>query len=235
MAYQEVNGARVPVAARYDMRGDGSVGFAVGEYDAMLPLVIDPYLPTVALAYSTHLGGTSDDFGQGIAVDASGNAYVVGSTLSPNFPVTIGAIQTTKGGIADIFVTKVNATGTALVYSTYLSGTGDDGGNGIAVDASGNAYVTGYTQSLDFPVTSGTFQATNGGGGRYDAFVTKLNATGTALVYSTYLGGMNDDFGQGIAMDSSGNAYVTGYTKARTSPLPPSLSSPTLAAIMMPS
>ena len=146
------------------MRGDGSVGFAVGEYDATLPLVIDPYLPTVALAYSTYLGGTGYDQGNGIAVDSSGNAYVTGYTNSTNFPVTPGAFQATFGGFDDVFVTKVNATGTALLYSTYLGGTGFEQGNGIAVDSSGNAYVTGYTESPNFPVTPGAFQATFGGG-----------------------------------------------------------------------
>jgi hypothetical protein len=107
-------------------------------------------------------------------------------------------------------VTKLNETGTALVYSTYIGGSGGDEGNAIAVDGSGNAYVTGYTWSTDYDVTPGAFQTTNGGG--RDVFVTKLNATGTALVYSTYIGGSNDDEGYAIAVDGSGNAYVTGWT-----------------------
>ena len=141
-----------------------------------------------ALVYSTYLGGTSDDYGYGIAVDTAGNAYVTGYTASTNFPTTPGAFQTTYGGGSDdAFVTKLNPTGTALVYSTYLGGTDSDGGYGIAVDSAGNAYVTGYTASTNFPTTPGAFQTTFGGNG--DAFVTKLNPTGTALVYSTYLGG----------------------------------------------
>jgi hypothetical protein len=163
-----------------------------------------------ALVYSTYIGGSDGDRGNGIAVDGSGNAYVTGWTNSPDYDVTPGAFQTTNGGGADVFVTKLNATGTALVYSTYIGGSGEDRGNGIAVDGSGNAYVTGWTNSPDYDVTPGAFQTTNGGG--QDVFVTKLNATGTALVYSTYIGGGFDDYGYAIAVDGSGNAYVTGYT-----------------------
>jgi hypothetical protein len=165
-----------------------------------------------ALVYSTYIGGSGYDYGNAIAVDGSGNAYVTGYTDSPNYDVTPGAFQTTNGGLADVFVTKLNATGTDLVYSTYIGGSGDDEGYGIAVDGSGNAYVTGYTSSTNYDVTPGGFQTTNGGNA--DVFVTKLNATGTALVYSTYIGGSEDDVGYGIAVDGSGNAYVTGYTSS---------------------
>jgi type IV secretory pathway TrbF-like protein/cold shock CspA family protein len=163
-----------------------------------------------ALVYSTYIGGSWYDEGNGIAVDGSGNAYVTGGTGSIDYDVTPGAFQTTNGGGADVFVTKLNATGTALVYSTYIGGSGNEVGRGIAVDGSGNAYVTGYTESTNYDVTPGAFQTTNGGGA--DVFVTKLSATGTALVYSTYIGGSGNDYGRGIAVDGSGNAYVTGYT-----------------------
>ena len=173
-----------------------------------------------ALVYSTYLGGTSYDYGYGIAVDGAGNAYVTGYTASSDFPTTPGAFQTTyAGGNGDAFVTKLNPKGTALVYSTYLGGSDSDGGYGIAVDSAGNAYVTGYTASTDFPTTPGAFQTTFGGNG--DAFVTKLNPTGTALVYSTYLGGTRGDLGLGIAVDSAGNAYVTGYTASSDFPTTP--------------
>jgi hypothetical protein len=165
-----------------------------------------------ALVYSTYIGGSGDDYGYGIAVDGSGHAYVTGFTLSTDYYVTPGAFQTTRGGWFDVFVTKLNATDTALVYSTYIGGSNGDYGNGIAVDGSGNAYVTGYTYSPDYDVTPGAFQTTNGGDA--DVFVTKLNATGTALVYSTYIGGSYVDWGYGIAVDGSGNAYVTGYTRS---------------------
>jgi hypothetical protein len=163
-----------------------------------------------ALVYSTYIGGSNNDVGYGIAVDGNGNAYVTGYTESTDYDVTSGAFQTTRGGYRDVFVTKLNETGTALVYSTYIGGSGGDEGYGIAVDGSGNAYVTGYTWSTDYDVTPGAFQTKNGGG--RDVFVTKLNATGTALVYSTYMGGSNNDEGYGIAVDGSGNAYVTGWT-----------------------
>ncbi len=162
-----------------------------------------------ALVYSSYLGGNSIDVSEGIAVDTSGNAYVTGGTTSTNFPTTSGAFQTTNGGSYDAFVTKLDSTGSALIYSTYLGGNSIDFGTGIAVDASGNAYVTGATTSTNFPTTSGAFQTTNGGS--YDAYLTKLNSTGNALIYSTYLGGNSQDAGDGIALDASGNAYVAGY------------------------
>ena len=165
-----------------------------------------------ALVYSTYLGGTNDDYGYGLAVDGLGNAYVTGTTTSTDFP-TANAIQASNGGGgADAFVTKINAAGSALVYSTYLGGNGWDEGFGIAVDGSGNAHVTGYTLSPDFP-TVNPLQANLGGlDGNEDVFVTKINAAGSALVYSTYLGGKNDDEGHGVAIDGLGNVYVTGYT-----------------------
>ena len=183
-----------------------------GGYDDAFVTKLNP--TGTALVYSTYLGGTSYDTGTGIAVDTAGNAYVTGTTGSADFPTTLGAYQTTYGGYDDAFVTKLNPTGTALVYSTYLGGTSYDTGTGIAVDTAGNAYVTGTTGSADFPTTLGAYQTTYGGNG--DAFVTKLNPTGTALVYSTYLGGTSDDVGYGIAVDTAGNAYVTGYTTSYT-------------------
>jgi plastocyanin len=168
-----------------------------------------------ALVYSTYLGGSGGDQGQGIAVDASGSAYVTGLTSSTNFP-TANPLQAANGGANDAFVAKLNTAGSALVYSTYLGGSGDDFGDGIAVDALGNAYVTGLTGSTNFP-TANPLQATHGGG-IYDAFVAKLNAAGSALAYSTYLGGSGGDQGQGIAVDASGNAYVTGYASSTNFP-----------------
>ncbi|GIV44686.1 MAG: hypothetical protein KatS3mg035_1809 [Bacteroidia bacterium] len=179
----------------------------VAHYNPTQTLIIDP------LIYSTYIGGSANDYGNGIAVDGSGNAYVTGSTTSTDYDITPGAFQTTIGGeYSDVFVTKLNATGTGLVYSTYIGGSDWDDGNGIAVDGSGNAYVTGMTSSTDYDITHGAFQTTNGGS--YDVFVTKLNATGTGLVYSTYIGGSDWDEGYGIAVDGSGNAYVTGWTES---------------------
>jgi len=163
-----------------------------------------------ALIYATYLGGSEDDEVFNIAVDAAGNAYVSGRTLSTDFPTTAGAFQTTHGGnYTDAFVTKLNPAGSALVYSTYLGGNGsNEFAFGIAVDSEGNAFVSGATDSTNFPTTAGAFQTTLGGA--TDAFVTKLNPTGSALVYSTYLGGSGGDGGARIAVDSAGNAYVTG-------------------------
>jgi hypothetical protein len=171
-------------------------------------------LPT--LAYSTYLGGSGTDFGYGIAVDSSGNAYVTGLTYSSNFPTTHVAFQTSLAGTYNTFVTKLNPTGTALVYSTYLGGTSGDAGYGIAVDSSGHTYVTGNTTSTSFPTTAGAFQTSLPG--VQNAFVTKLNPAGSALVYSTYLGGSNTDVGYGIAVDSSGHTYVTGNTTSTSFP-----------------
>jgi hypothetical protein len=172
-----------------------------------------------ALVYSTFLGGSGDEYGWAIAVDGAGNAYVTGVTGSTTFPgVTGSSIQPANGGGDDAFVTKINATGTAIVYSTFLGGSGSDGGKGIAVDGSGNAYVTGVTDSATFPgVTGSSIQPVNGGG-TADAFVTKINAAGSAIVYSTFLGGSASDECHAIAVDGSGNAYVTGATASTTFP-----------------
>src|SRR5208283_3309800 len=172
------------------------------------------------LVYSTFLGGSVYDFGAGIAADSAGNAYVTGRTASSDFPVTPGSFQTTFGGSLDAFVAKINPTGSTLVYSTYLGGSSSDMGVGIAVDGGGNAYVTGSTCSTDFP-TMNPLQSTYGGGSCFplgDAFVSEFNSTGSALLYSTYLGGSGDDGGSGIAVDSAGNAYVTGGTSSTDFP-----------------
>jgi hypothetical protein len=189
-----------------------------------------------ALIYSTHLGGTADDEAMGIAVDAAGSAYVTGHTESLNFPTTEGAYRTgcvavpvnipigniCSGG--DAFVSKLSPDGGGLVYSTYLSGSGFEVGRSVAVDAAGSAHVTGITNSPDFPAVNpvqDTF-----GGGVYDAFVVKVNPGGSALTYSTYLGGDGDDGGYGIAVDAAGDAWVTGYTSSSDFPIRRPLRSP---------
>jgi len=170
-----------------------------------------------SLVYSTFLGGVSDDDATGIAVDASGYAYVTGSTLSTDFPTSSGPLQASKAGGFDAFVTKLDTAG-SLVYSTYVGGASNDDATGIAVDVGGNAYVTGYTTSTDFPTTSTPLQASHAGG-YLDAFVTKLDAAGSSLVYSTYLGGASNDQSLGIAVDGSGNASVTGFTESTNFPI----------------
>src|SRR5882724_689003 len=163
--YQNIDGVRREIDGGYVLKGAKRVGFQVAAYDRSRPLVIDP-----VLAYSTYLGG------HGIAVDTDGNAYVVGSTGSTAFPTTAGAFQPNyAGGYGDAFVTKLNSTGSALVYSTYLGGSGWDRGHAIAVDTDGNAYVTGMTNSIDFPTTPGALLTTTTGGGYADTtFVTKV-------------------------------------------------------------
>jgi hypothetical protein len=168
-----------------------------------------------SLAYSTFLGGSALDLCTGIAVDASGNAYVTGSTYSSNFPV-VGPLQNSLLGTGNAFISKVNAAGSGLVYSTYLGGSAIDNATAIAVDSSGEAYVTGDTASIDFPTTPGVFQ--KGLNGQYNVFVSKLSALGNAFVYSTLIGGSGSDVGASIAIDSSGRAIVGGYTTSSNFP-----------------
>jgi RHS repeat-associated protein len=207
--YQEVAGARQRVASGYAISGDDEVGFRLSAYDPNRPLIIDP-----VLSYSTYLGGSSGDYGHGIAVDAAGNMYIAGFTRSMDFP-TQNPFQNSNHGDADIFVAKLNSQGSALLYSSYIGGGGYDQAFDIAVDSSGNAYLIGNTNSRDLPTTPGSFQPSFGGGGSGfnagdDGFVIKVSSTGSSLVYSSYLGGRGNDSPQAIALDSLGNAYVVG-------------------------
>jgi hypothetical protein len=166
-----------------------------------------------ALIYSTFLGGNGGDVGNSIALDNDNNVYVTGFAGVGTFPTTPGAFDETHNGGTDVFVSKLNSAGSALLYSTFLGGAGSDVGNGIAVDEDGNAYITGSTDPsniANFPTTSGAFDEIHGA--REDAFVSKLNADGSELLYSTFLGGQDVDLGFGIAVDTGGNAYVTGST-----------------------
>jgi PKD repeat protein len=169
-----------------------------------------------ALVYSTYLGGSSEDYGNGIAVDndETGNCYVTGVTKSTDFPRQDPLYPYNAGGL-DVFVTSLNSKGQALIYSTYLGGSGNDYGNGIAVDATGSCYVTGVTKSTDFPRQDPLYPYN---GGNNDAFVTRLSPAGDALVYSTYLGGSGNDYGNGIAVDATGSCYVTGHTASTDFP-----------------
>lgn len=166
------------------------------------------------LVYGTYLGGSGQDNANAVAVDAAGNAWVAGITASTDFK-TQSPLQSNNGGNVDAFVTKINAAGSALVYSTYLGGSALDWASGVAVDATGNAYVTGHTQSSNFPTQSPAKPF----GGTTDFFVSKLNASGASLVYSTFLGGTGDDEAQGIDVDAAGEAYVIGWSYSSDFPM----------------
>ena len=208
-AWQTRNGVQVSVMVKYVLMGDGSIGFALGEYNPYQPLTIDP-----TLIYSTYLGGSSFDGAKSVAVDFAGNAYITGVTHSIDFP-TQNPIYNTLNGDTDAFIVKINPSGTSFVYATYLGGSngedefGPERAGGIAVDTSGNTYVTGCTNSADFP-TMNPIQPTHGETTNCDAFVTKLNPAGDALIYSTYLGGSGADSSNAIAVDDQGSAYIAG-------------------------
>ena len=211
--YQELDGLRQEIAGQYVLTGKRQVGFRVGAYDKNKSLVIDP-----VLTYSTFLGGNGDESGRDIAVDASGNAYVTGETYSSNFP-TANPLQPSHSGSTtqpDVFVTKLNSSGSALVYSTYVGGGSMDEGNGIVVDSAGSVYVTGRTTSTNFP-TLNPLQSSFAGA--IDAIVFKLSPSGSSFVYSTYLGGTSQEIGWEIAVDLSGNAYLAGSTTSTNFPI----------------
>lgn len=279
VVYQERDGTRQPIAARYRVAGAGRVGFELGAYDPTRTLTIDPSIvfkrpfggsgaangifgiavdalgtswvtgfttsrdlatagplqgapgsdngdafvakfdASGTLLYSTYLGGNDSDQGNGIAVDSSGNAYVVGNTASTNFPVTANAFQKARAGNVNAFVAKLNPVGNALVYCTYFGGNATDNGNAIALGSDGSAYITGSTQSSNFPTTQGVLQPA--APSRFSAFAARLNPDGSAPIFSTYIGGSSFEVGYGIAVDASGNAYVTGQTASSNFPITP--------------
>lgn len=252
VAYQNINGERRAVTAEYLINEPAKISFVLGEYDQAETLVIDPILE-----YASYLGGSTNDSANAIVVNAAGEAYVAGETSSPNFPI-VNAIQPNKFDTTDAFLTKFNASGSGVVFSTYLGGTGvqainnlaldannniaiagidqrnnfdafvgklnaagnalvyptifrggsgEDSAGGVAVDAAGNAYITGITASTNFPTTPGVIQVNDGPGA--GAFAVRVNANG-AIAYSTYLDGAEDNFGNDIAVDGAGNAYIVG-------------------------
>jgi hypothetical protein len=223
--YQRRGATQIPVQGGYRRAANGTVGFELNAYDPELPLVIDP-----RLEYSTYFGGNGGDLGLAVKVDANGNIYFTGQTLSTQFPFPLSkdVFQPVFGGGSlngDAFVAKVDNTGTNVIYLTYLGGGADDSGYDIAIDAAGNAYIAGFTQSPNFPVQNALFPRISGVAdpaiGIYasDGFVTELNTNGSALVFSTYLGGSALDFTDGIAVDPGGNVYVTGVTASTDFPV----------------
>ena len=201
---------RIRVEGRYRLIDAHTAGFTLGDYDASQPLIIDP-----VVSYATYLGGSGMGAVNGVAVDASSNLYVTGWTEALDFPIH-GALQASSGGGTDVFVAKLSANGSSLIYATYIGGMSADSAAAIAVDALGNAYVTGYTTSSNFPLVAPIGNTLRGG---RDAFVFKLNGSGSQLIYSTYFGGGGWDQGTSIAVDAGGNAYVAGDTQSADLPV----------------
>lgn len=191
-----------------------------GSYDVTYNNAYDVFVSKMDISgnliFSTYIGGTSSDNAWDIAIDGNQDIYVVVETTSNNYPTSTGCFDNSYSWGDEIAVTKLNASGSGLLYSTYIGGNDADEGYAIAVDALGNAYITGATLSTDYPVTAGAYDVTFNGGS--DVIITKLNSTGTALVYSTFIGGNDWDYGFGIAVDNFNNAYITGYTPNGTYP-----------------
>jgi hypothetical protein len=210
VAWQEINGNQLFVKTSFRVLNTDTVTFEIGAYDTSHELLIDP-----TLLYASYIGGSGDDRGHDVALDSSGNIYITGYTASTNLPVTVGP-DTTQNGDYDAYVAKLNPAGTTLLYMGYIGGTGYDGAYSIAVDSSGNAYVAGdTTSSSGFPVTVGPDTSFNGG--TYDGFVAKVNSSGTALTYAGFIGGSESDSALSIAVDNTGNAYVAGTTSSTQS------------------
>ena len=209
IAYQEYEGQRTAVDAEYVVHGRLKVGFKLGSYDQEHSLTVDP-----KLSWSSYLGGMGNDAANDLAIDPAGNVYITGYTLSPDFWVINGP-QGASGGRADAFVTKLDVTG-AIVYSTYIGGSGDDESHSISLDSAGNIYITGFTTSPNLPIVNG-FKSTFGG--VQDTYVLKLNNSGSAIQYSTYLGGSALDRAYGIVVDPAGNAFVAGTTSSTNFPI----------------
>ncbi len=223
MLYQSIAGLRRRVEGRYRVESNTELGFEVGVYDPLRPLIIDP-----VVIYSTYIGRGGNETASRLALDNNGNAYLIGVSTDNSYPTTPGAGSLTPpSSRGNIVVTKLNANATELVYSTILGGAGIDLGLGIAVDAQGSVYLTGSTTSEDFPTTPGVFQRVYGkpagefakaNGGLGDCFVTRLNSAGNAISFSTYLGGNVLDACSAIALDPAGNIYVTGATNSANFP-----------------
>jgi len=219
VVYQETDGIRRDIEGGYVRKSPTRVGFKLAAYDHSRPLVIDP-----VLMYSTFLGGSvGDGLGQ-IAVDADGNVYVTGATASTDFPTTPGAPHGSAAPSAKpsfAFVTKVNSTGSAVLYSATFGGSGSNSGGGLVIDSDRNVYVSGVTQASNFPTTPGAFQTSPPSGNQSAVYAMKLDATGSKLVFSTYVASSGQDTGGAIAIDAGRNVYLAGGTSARDFPTTP--------------
>jgi hypothetical protein len=219
--YQEFNGSRHPVKARYTVNMAGEIGFIVERYDETRRLIIDPILE-----FASYLGGNRIDQAFGIAVDQEGNTYVTGRTSSPDFFVKVDAFQTTYDGVSfDAFVTKIGQNGSTIIYSAYLGGSALDEGTAITVDEEGFAIVVGRTTSSDFPLANavqeeyGGFADSVGGGiPDGDGFVVRINPDGSELQFASYIGGSNSDGANGVALTADGNIVVAGATTSSDFP-----------------
>ncbi len=214
VVYQNYTSFRRPINSRFVILDNLEYGFEMSEeYNKKEILIIDP---NVKLEYSTYLGGSDNDYSYSIATDLSGCAYITGKTRSPDFPNTTGAYNTSYNNYFDVFITKLDPSGSSLIYSTYIGGSDHEYGHDIAVDKIGNAYVTGWVWSSDFPTTKSAFNRTQSG--HWDIFALKLNKNGSNLIYSTFIGDNNADMGEGIVIDAIGNAYITGSTHSSNFP-----------------
>ena len=210
VCYQEIDGRNVGISASYVLKGDNYVGFAIGPYDPSRPLVIDP-----VMKYGIYLRGTGMAFGHDVAVDSSRNVYVTGKSFPSPYTIFEDSFGVNGEGI-DVVVVKISADGTSPIYVTYIGGSGDEWGNGIALDAARHAYITGKTDSTDFPTVNAIQDYL---AGSEDAFVTKLSPDGSTIVFSTYLGGTEYDTGNAIVLDNAGNTYLTGNTTSLVFPV----------------
>ena len=213
--YQEILGERHPVDGRYQIIGNQTIHFALGAYNTAYPLIIDPIL-----VYATYLGGTASDAIFDLAVDSIGNVYVTGNTYSLDFPTTAGAWSTSMDGPEDIFIVKLDSSGSNLIYASYIGGSDQDFGFALDIDVAHNIYVTGSTRSLDFPATTGAYDLTKSSPS--DAYLLKLDASGSNLEYATYLGGNNNEEGFSVKVNNLGQAYVAGNTQSSDYPTTPS-------------
>jgi PKD repeat protein len=212
-AYQNIDGSKFNISCRFVQTGKNEIKFETGNYDKSKELIIDP------LIYSTFLGGSQYDEVANVVLDTAGNVFAVGATQSTNVPVTSGAYNTSFGGNWDAYLTKLNSSGTGLIYSTYFGGSGQEYGIGIDIMPNGEATITGLTYSTNFPLTSGAYQTSHSGTTTtMDCFISRLNSTGSSVIYSTYLGGSSTEACSYIKLDASGNAFLSGFTASTNFP-----------------